>query len=263
MLEKFKTAALLFGLFAYHATSSAASSRTIYLNDDEMAPIFVELGFSTLLKFDSHPEPGLIGDQDAFKIEYLKSIVAIKPLVSKSQTNLFVFTKDGQFGFKLVAARGRHDNLVFIRPSKSLGPKGPTATKSVVEIDDLLTRKIGKVVQLGGFSITFESVATPQSRSTIILKASIRQKVGTDSKPQKLDVSNFEINQGKKTIKIENAFFETSVSSQKEIRTSALILIRSDEFKRGELANLVFKTISQETKAKPALVAISFSAELR
>lgn len=256
---------LFFCLLMLHCPAHAASSRTVYLNDSDMTPIYVEPGFSTLLKFDSHPEPGLVGDQDAFKIEYLKSIVAIKPLIARAQTNLFVFTKEGQFGFKLITDRGKHDDVVLVKPSKNRGPIGPTVNKTVVEIDDLMTRKIGKTVQLGLTSVTLESIATPQSRSTIILKIKIQQKLTNSDRPQSWTTDAFSISQGSKDIKIENAFFEQMPKSPKEFQTNVLILARSDEFKKGESAKLTVKSTASQTKPSktPSSVTVPFSADFK
>ena len=237
----------------------ATPTRTIYLNDSDLANIAVEVGFSTLLKFDSHPEPGLIGDQDGFKVEYLKNIVAIKPLTSRGQTNLFVFTKDGQFGFRLVASRGRHDNVVFVKPAKNRGPAGPTTVKTTVEIDDLLTKKIGKVARVGDFEISVVSVATPRSKSTIILKAVVRQTIkAKGSKPESVSVDSFTITQSARNAKIENAFFEQELLKD-EIRTSALILIRASDLKRGEQVKFVFKPRGSQKNASAQVI---FNADL-
>lgn len=244
-------------LFPYLAT--AQPTRTVYLNESELAQIAVEVGFSTLLKFDSHPEPGLIGDQDGFKVEYLKNIVAIKPLISRGQTNLFVFTKDGQFGFRLMASRGRHDNVVFVRPAKNRGPAGPTAAKTTLEIDDLLTRKIGKTGRAGDFEFSLLSVATPQSKSTIILKATVRQAMkGKGSKPESVNTESFTISQGARAIRIENAFFEQQILKD-EIRTSVLILIRASDLKRGEQVKLVFMPRASQ---KSSAAQVIFNADL-
>lgn len=256
MLSK-ATPILCLILFANFANASPA--RTVYLNDAELAPISVEVGFSTLLKFDSHPEPGLIGDQDGFKVEYLKNIVAIKPLVSKGQTNLFVFTKDGQFGFKLMATRGQHDNVVFVKPAKNRGPAGPTTAKTTLEIDDLLTRKIGKSARAGDFELSLLSVATPQSKSTIILKATIRQTMKSKTaKPETVNAENFAINQGSRVIKIENAYFEQQILKD-EIRFNVLILIRASDVKRGEQVKLVF---TSRAASKSSAAQLIFNADL-
>ena len=245
-------------LIFFSCLASATPTRTVYLNDSDLAQISVEVGFSTLLKFDSHPEPGLIGDQDGFKVEYLKNIVAIKPLISRGQTNLFVFTKDGQFGFRLLAGRGRHDNVVFVKPAKNRGPLGPTQTKTTVEIDDLLSRKIGQNSKVGDFELSLESVATPQSRSTVILKGVVRQKV-KGSKPENLTLDHFSITQGTRAIKIENAFFEQQISKD-EIRTRCLILIRASDLKRGERVKLAFKPSGSQKNA--SWPQITFNADL-
>ena len=246
-------------LFLLPYTLFAAPTRTVYLNDSDLASIAVEVGFSTLLKFDSHPEPGLIGDQDGFKVEYLKNIVAIKPLVTRGQTNLFVFTKDGQFGFRLMASRGRHDNVVFVKPTKNRGPVGPTTMKTTVEIDDLLTRKMGKKSRVGDFELTLESVATPHSRSTIILKAVVNQSMKTKgSKPESVSIDNIAVLQGTKTIKIENAFFEKQI--QKEgFRTNILILIRASDLNRKAQLKIVF---APRASQKNTSAQILFNADL-
>ena len=237
----------------------AAPIRTVYLNDSDLANIAVEFGFSTLLKFDSHPEPGLIGDQDGFKVEYLKNIVAIKPLVMKGQTNLFVFTKDGQFGFRLTAARGKHDNVVFVKPTKNSGPAGPTMAKTTVEIDDLLTRKIARKSRVGDFEFTLESIATPLSRSTVILRATIIQSIKPKgSKPENLTADSIAILQGTKAIKIENAFFEKQ-SLKEEFRTSVLILIRASDLNHKAQVKIAFTpNVSQRNN----LAQIFFNVDL-
>lgn len=240
-------------------TLFAAPTRTVYLNDSDLASIAVEFGFSTLLKFDSHPEPGLIGDQDGFKVEYLKNIVAIKPLVTRGQTNLFVFTKDGQFGFRLMASRGRHDNVVFVKPMKNRGPAGPTTTKTTVEIDDLLTRKIGRKSRVGDFELTLESVATPHSQSTVILKVTINQSMKTKgSKPESISVENIAILQGAKAVKIENAFFEKQISKD-GFRTSVLILIRANDLNRKAQLKIVFTPSASQKKTSAQIL---FNADL-
>lgn len=248
---------LFFCLLLFYCPAQAASSRTVRLSDGDMAEVYVEPGYSTLLKFDSHPEPGLIGDQDGFKVEYLKSIVAIKPLMTHGQTNLFVFTKDGQFGFKLISAHGRHDNLIYVRPKPDGGPAGPTVKKTIIAIDDLLTRKIEKTVRTGDVSLTLKSVATPTSRSTIVLKVTIRQKFAVNTKATPWDEKVFSISQGSKSVKIENAFFEKHEASNGFAETDALLLMRAADFKHGESAKLVFLP-----PAKAAIqLAIPFSTD--
>lgn len=211
--------------------AEAKSMRTVRLSEKDMETVLVEPGYSTLIKFDSHPEPGLIGDQDAFKVEYMKNMVAIKPLVSRGKTNLFLFTKDGQFNFQLVAGHGRHDNIVYARAGTQ-GPIQGAAARPVVLVDDLLTRKIGKAVSQGNLKLVLESIATPISRSTIVLRISIEQKP-QGAEPPKIDPKMLNVAQGPKRIAIENTFLESKKAKTGVIATSGLLLIRAQEIKRG------------------------------
>ena len=252
---------LMFCLLLFQCPAQARSSRAVHLADGDMEPIYVESGFSTLLKFSSHPEPGLIGDQDGFKVEYMKNIVAIKPLVSKGKTNLFVFTKEGQFNFQLVAGRGRHDNVVYVEPKWGKGPTGPTVAKTVVSIDDLLTRPINKTVSSGGLKLTLASVATPQSKSTVVLRVLVSEDTTHKKIPLAIETTFFSITQGTSNIKIENIFLESKAQNPKEAVTSGLILIRAADLKKNELLKLTLNLPKAAFGSPAIMLQIPFSAD--
>jgi hypothetical protein len=213
--------------------SYAKSMRTVHLSEKDMETVLVEPGYSTLIKFDSHPEPGLIGDQDAFKVEYMKNMVAIKPLASKGQTNLFLFTKEGQFNFQLVAGRGRHDNIVYAQAGAGNSVSG-VQVKPAILVDDLLTRKIGKAASQNGRKLVLESIATPISRSTLVLHILIEQPQGAEKVlPEMLSLS-----QGKKKVTIENVFLESRQGKAGISSIGGLLLIRADALKRAESLRL-------------------------
>lgn len=240
---------------ALQQAAYAKSMRTVHLSDGEMESVFVEPGYSTLIRFDNHPEPGLIGDQDGFKVEYMKNMVAIKPLVSRGQTNLFLFTKDGQFNFQLIAGRGRHDNIVYVQagPSQSHG----SAPKAATLVDDLLTRKLGKVAANNSAKLLLDSISTPISHSTLVLHASFEQHIIKDQ--EKVDDKWFSVYQGAKKIHIENIFLE--MREHAGLRTtSGLILIRAQELKKSEPLRLELANPAHQ-EAKRTL-SISFSADL-
>lgn len=234
----------------------AKSMRTVRLAEGEMEAIYVQPGFSTLIKFDSHPEPGLIGDQDGFKVEYMRNLVAIKPLVSKGKTNLFIFTKEGQFNFQLVASRERHDNMVYVTPKRDNGYVSP-GVKVAVPVDELVTRRLNKTVALGSCRLTLESVAIPGSRSTFVLKFLIQEKAVKEQDDYRLDQESLAVFQGGKAIKIENVFLETKRLRGRSFNTAGLILIRAADLKTGEPIRLRYslKTSKQD-------LSVSFTPEL-
>lgn len=227
---------LFFLALCFAPDTYAKSMRTVHLSEKDMETVFVEPGYSTLIKFDSHPEPGLIGDQDAFKVEYMKNMVAIKPLVSRGQTNLFLFTKEGQFNFQLVAGRGRHDNIVYAQAGIGNSVAGAQPRPAVL-VDDLLTRKIGKTAIQNGRKLVLESIATPISRSTLVLHILIEQPQGAEKViPEMLSLS-----QGKKKVTVENVFLESRQGKSGMSAIGGLLLIRAEVLKRGEPLRLVLQ----------------------
>lgn len=240
---------LLFVLMAFPPIEVwAKSMRIVRLSESDLETVFVEPGFSTLIKFDSHPQPGLIGDQDGFKVEYLKNMVAIKPLVSRGKTNLFLFTKEGQFNFQLLAGAGRHDNIVYVQVRASPEAAVPKAAKPVL-VDDLLTKKIGRSVSLGNVKLTLLKLSTPISRSTLVLKFEV-------SAPLKEEITvgreSLFVFQGKKAIPIDNIFVESGTNKDRRL-WSILLLLRMDQIVPKNALRLELKTKS----GKPVIMPFS------
>jgi hypothetical protein len=208
--------------------AEAKPMRVVHLTEKDLEPVFVEIGFSTLLKFDSHPEPGLIGDQDAFKVEYLKNLVSIKPLVSKAQTNLFLFTKDGEFNFQLVAGRGRHDNIIYVQTA-SQGTTEKQHTRPAILVDELFTRKLNMVAKKTGVRLVVESIATPTSRTTLVLHILVESRL--DAGMPKLEPKMIELTQGSRKVIIGDIFLESKSEKKGMLETRGLVLIRTQEFK--------------------------------
>ena len=234
--------------------AEAASVREVTVGEGEMTPIYVSPRFSTLIKFDAHPEPGLIGDQDAFKVEYMRNMVAVKPLVSKGKTNLFIFTKEGQFNFQLIADRERHDNIVQIRRHYLPVPP-PKGSLRITPIDDLLTRKIGKSARSGSLTMRVESISAPVSRSTLLVKFEIESKAKA-----KFDRNRISIRQGGKIATLENLFIErTNASGESKELLKGFLLIRYDSLKKKMPLELC---IAHEKKDSAYEVVVPFQADL-
>jgi hypothetical protein len=213
----------------------------VKLSDGEMVPIYLESGFSTLLKFSAHPEPGLIGDQDGFKVEYMKNIVAIKPLVTKGRTNLFIFTKDGEFNFQLIASRGQHDNVVYVesKPDRSV-PQALTS-KVAIPIDELLTKRINKTATSKNLRLYLESISAPVSRTALVVKFSLQERVlKTGEFMLRPQTDWFSVAQRERPIKIENIFIEYKRDSAFLSQTTGIILIRLSDLKKSENLRLIF-----------------------
>lgn len=222
---------LLLALTFLSEISFGAPSKTIALKEGELAPIYVSPRFSTILQFDEHPEPGLIGDQDAFKVEYMRNLVAIKPLVSKGKTNLFIFTKEGQFNFQLIASIENHDNVVYVKRAGSQTPEKLLTTERVVLVDDLITKKLSKAVQRKNAKFTVISLAAPKSKSTLVIKFELERRQPGKDDLFKIAKENISAKQKGVSLLIENIYLENSRPDKTMYLTRGLLLLRSDGVK--------------------------------
>ena len=217
-----------------------------------MAQIFVSPRFSTLIKFDAHPEPGLIGDQDAFKVEYMRNMVAVKPLVSKGKTNLFLFTKEGQFNFQLIATPDHHDNIVHAQ--RRYAPLPPTPVeRRIALVDELLTRKIGKAARGKDLTLRIETVAMPKSRSTLVIRFQIETTMEKSFRREQII-----LRQSRRPIQVENLYLErVKVTSGGEI-IKGLLLLRAEPL----IKKLPLEFCLLPSKSGASEITLTFNADL-
>lgn len=81
---------LLCSTFPYQALSK--SVRQVEVDEGQVVPINTALGYSTVVEFHSKPLNAVLGDQDAFKLEYIGNSITLKPLLPRAKSNLFIFT---------------------------------------------------------------------------------------------------------------------------------------------------------------------------
>lgn len=80
-----------------------------------MAPVFLAMGRSTILRFDEKPKTSVIGNQNYFNIEYIGNDLTIQPQGMVS-TNLFVYTEFQTYGLILkFGSESHYDDLVTVR----------------------------------------------------------------------------------------------------------------------------------------------------
>lgn len=59
-------------------------------------PVFLKLGFSSVLEFATPPEQVVIGDSSSFQVEKLDSSLIVRSLTTEAITNMFVYLKGGE-----------------------------------------------------------------------------------------------------------------------------------------------------------------------
>ena len=127
--------------------AEAGTVRTVGVSSDSMAPIYLKLGKSTVLRFSDKPRKVVVGNQNYYGLEFIENDLAIQPLGSVA-TNLFVYTESRTYGFLLTPGE-RYDDLVFVRWGSIRGSaKTSDDSPSPKESRPGLSFKIGKLLKI-------------------------------------------------------------------------------------------------------------------
>lgn len=78
-------------LLALNASASERVRRVPILGD-QIVTVRTSIGIATIIQVPDRPNSVVVGDQDAFKVEYLDQAITIKPLSSRAKSNLYIYT---------------------------------------------------------------------------------------------------------------------------------------------------------------------------
>lgn len=174
----------LFVLAALPGQALAASRpiRAVVATDSAVIPVRCSLGYSTILDFPSRPLTAVLGDQDAFKLEYIGHALTLKPLLPKARSNLFVFTDGARYNFLIeTGQKARPDLVVKVTfEEKSYPVRVEGAPSERPQDAALQVTKIGRSAAASGIKLTVLSLEQDRARA--------RQ-----NDPRAITIVNFEI----------------------------------------------------------------------
>ena len=132
----------------------AGKVRSLRATDNEMVPIHLKIGRSTVIRFREKPQKVVVGNQNYFNIEFIGKDVTLQPQAIVT-SNLFIYTKNHTYGFLLkVGEQGEYDDLVKVkwkssrRPLQLKKPKTkPTNNPIHLALKDRLLLKVEKIAQ--------------------------------------------------------------------------------------------------------------------
>ncbi len=136
--------------------------KTVNLSENEIYPLKLVLGKTTLLRFSEKPQKIIFGNKNYFNIENSEKDVALQPL-SRVSTNMFVYTEKQTFWFDVSVCESCYGDdfiKVFARTEKSQDPY------QTVELDDFKEKFFRKEVSLKDLKFTFQKV---KSKSDLVL----------------------------------------------------------------------------------------------
>ncbi|MBY0384100.1 hypothetical protein K2X05_02985 [bacterium] len=177
--------------------------KTVSLSENEIYPLKLVLGKTTLLRFSEKPQKIIFGNKNYFNIENADRDVALQPL-SKVSTNMFVYTEKQTFGFDVSvceSCRGDDFIKVFSKTEKS------REVYQNVETDDFKEKSFKKEILIKDLRLTFQKV---KAKSNLVLIDFVATaKKSTSAKNIKISIN------GRDPPKIDVAFDNSTIGKEK------------------------------------------------
>lgn len=136
--------------------------KTVNLSENEIYPLTLVLGKTTLLRFSEKPQKIIFGNKNYFNIENADRDVALQPL-SRVSTNMFVYTEKQTFGFDVSvceSCRGDDFIKVFTKSEK------PQEVYQKIEVDEFIEKSFKKDLSIKDLKLSFQKV---KSKTDIVL----------------------------------------------------------------------------------------------
>ena len=209
---------LLFFSLVFSICASAQIRKVSY-HEDQILTIKTALGIATIIQLPETIQSAIIGDQSAFKIEYLDKAVTIKPLRGNAKTNLYLVADKKRYNVRLLTmGQDRADYIVYILSSAN-DDKKSQARWFILDKSNKANGLILTVDRIGFSQIDF-----------LLFDLSLKMK-GNDSislKPE--DVWVFQ----NKTSRVINSLFLSGVKLSKENPIKIGISIARSELIKGK-----------------------------
>lgn len=107
-------------LLAFSAPALATSRvRRVEVKPDQIVTVKTAMGIATIIQVPDRPNSIVVGDQAAFKVEYLDQAITIKPLHGGARSNLYIYTDYRRFNVQLVTStETAADYVVYLENEK-------------------------------------------------------------------------------------------------------------------------------------------------
>ena len=196
--------------------------RTVFVAKDQIVKVKTSLGIASIVSVPEKPSSVVLGDTEAFKVEYLDQAITIKPLHAGAQSNLYIFTDYQRFNVHLVTGGLTSADYVVYLKGKSSHPLKPTAS----------WHPFNKSVLSGEILLTIERLGRkPDGSYLMVCVLSSRKKV-------MVNPNWFHLLQRKKTVAINQVYLSSKIIDLKT-PVQAVLLIRPESVKSKEPWQLV------------------------
>lgn len=179
-------------IFFVCSMAYAGKVRDLYLDEYTIAPAYLKLGRTTVLRFEEKPLKVISGNSSHFSLEYIGNDIAVQPL-GQTSTNFFIYTKNRSFGIYLHVQNKRHDDLVKIfwkdaPVSKRKIPKGRTIYEIKLKENlslDYWFVKTGHGLKIVDFNITSSNKLPSKLKVFLGYKSKLKRSKVIEGKREK------------------------------------------------------------------------------
>lgn len=193
--------------------------RKVYAEKDQIVNVRTAIGVATIIQVPDKPNSVIVGDMNAFKVEYLDTAITIKPLSSRAKSNLYIYTDYRRFNVQLVTgAEASADYVVYLENQKPTTPvKRPRDRPSSVRWKDLSRTLTNETM-----SVTTSQIGKGPG-GVLFIDFTLKS-----SKSEKIDPASFWVTQESTTRTIHGLILSSlSITSKAPVRGTIEIL-RSD-----------------------------------
>lgn len=200
--------------------ASEIGARTVVLDQDQVAHVLTSPGIATIIQTQDRPSNVVIGNLNAFKVEYLDQAITVKPLFRTAKTNLYIFTPNRRFVVKLsTVSPEKADFIVYLKAKVKESP-------AAVAPDNETTtwRPFSKELQFG--QTTFKTTRMGLTKSgMLLLEAKIYSKKKNFFSPESIWLT-----QNGRTKPIHNLYLSSNIVSLKN-PIQVIAVIRSQDLR--------------------------------
>lgn len=195
------------------ASFAAERVRHIIVQKDQIIKVRTAIGIATIIQVPDRPNSVVVGDQEAFKVEYLDQAITIKPLHGRAKSNLYVYTDWRRFNVQLITgAESTADYVVYLDNQK----EKPKEVRTVIN-----WMSYQKEMSNGNF--IFLTKRLSRTKDLLLIDFEIKSSVKT-----KIDPSSFWVTQSGKTRPIHNLILSDLGIKPNEKVSGLIQILRSD-----------------------------------
>jgi len=210
-------------LFVSHVAWASNRVKSLKVAIDELALIHTAVGIATIIQLPEAVESVIIGDQGAFKVEYLDKAITIKPLRFGARTNLYVTTHTRRYNVRLeTRSQDSSDYVVYLAP------------KVLNEDGTIKWREFARSVSANGLTVETKRIGKTKD-GFVVLEFTLKS-----NEDQKIKPDWFYLRQGKDQ-KVIHSLFLSSVDLSEKSPISSVITINTRDLVSEVPATMVLK----------------------